>query len=70
MKWLGWVIGGLALGLLVWFYFLGEKETKEKMERVRQAKADKKFSTLNDNDDVQLRVNSEEIKPAGNEQQA
>lgn len=70
MKWLGWVLAAAALGVLVWFYFLGEKENKAKMERVRQGKADKKFSTLNVNDDVQLRIDQTEIKPPGNEQQA
>lgn len=67
MRWLWWFLGCAVIGVLVWFYFLGEKETKAKMALVRQAKADKKLFNINDNDDGTLRNDETQIKSESNQ---
>lgn len=71
MKWYYWLGGALVLALGGWYYFSERKALGEKMARVREAKALKKdYDSLNNNEDVLIRIKEEKIDPAGNELQA
>lgn len=70
MKWYYWLGGALILAVAVWYYFAEQKELADKMARVRDAKADKKNVSQNDNDDVFIRIESEKEHPAGDKQPA
>jgi hypothetical protein len=69
MKWYWWIGGALLAGLGVWYYLDERKKVREQMERVREAKAVKKFSTLNNTEDGTVRNEPEKINPAGNQRE-
>ena len=71
MKWYYWLGGVLIAGVAAWYFIREERELKEKMKRVREAKALKKdYETLNDNDDVFIRKDSQEVNPQRDERAA